>query len=141
MSQNGPRAIFVIGISFVLLTAVAPAARAWPGPASPPPYLTTTVTQSGVKQATLGGYPGVFVNNTSSSSSSFSGFVYLDLVNSAGQTVYWGLTGCNFAAGQTVGCFVEIFTPIPAGTYTATVFATATSSVPVSVPSTLPVTF
>lgn len=126
----------VFAFSMVMLSAMAPA---WPY-ASPSSYLTTGVTQSGIKQTIIGGYTGVLVNYTNSYSSSFSGFVYLDVVNSAGQTVYWNLTSCPFNAAQKAQCFVAISPSPAAGNYTASVFATTTSSVPVSASSPMKLT-
>ena len=105
-----------------------------------PTYLTTGITQSSIKQTVIGTYDGVLVGYTNTYSSSFGAFVYLDLVNAAGQTTYWNLGSCSFAAHQTVQCFVTISPSVPKGTYTALVFATTETSVPVSASGSLKVT-
>ena len=103
-------------------------------------FLTTGITQSGMKQVTISVYEGVLVNFTNSYSVPMSTFVYLDLASSGGQTVYWNVGTCNFAANQLVQCFVVIAPSVPKGTYTASVFVTTNSSVPISTTSTLHLT-
>ena len=103
-------------------------------------YLTTGIAQSSIKQAVINNYNGVLVGYTNTYTSSFSAFVYLDLVNSAGQTIYLNVGSCSFAPSQTVPCFVAISPSVPKGTYTAQVFATTVTSVPVSIPGSLKVT-
>jgi hypothetical protein len=103
-------------------------------------YLTTSVSQSGIEQKTINISNGVLVNYTSTYSSSLVAFVYLDLANSAGQTIYWNVASCTFAANQMVQCFVIIASTVPKGIYTASVFATTTSSVPLSTTSSVQVT-
>jgi hypothetical protein len=104
-----------------------------------PTYPTTAITQSGMKETTINEFPGVLVNYTNGFSTQFSSFVYLDLVNQAGQTVYWTVGTCNFSAGEGAQCFVA-FSSAPSGNYTADLFATNTSGVPVSTTSSLSVT-
>ena len=60
-------------------------------------YLTTGLVQSNIKQPAIRGYDGVLVNYTHTYSSAFGAFGYLDLVNSAGQTVYWNVGGAASA--------------------------------------------
>ena len=103
-------------------------------------YLTTGLVQSNIKQTAISGYDGVLVNYTNTYSSSFGAFVYLDLVNSAGQTVYWNVGGCSFSARQTASCFVVISSAVPKGVYTAQVFAATSTDVPVSASGSLKVT-
>jgi hypothetical protein len=103
-------------------------------------YLTTGVTQSGIEQKTINVSNGVLVNYTSTYSSSLVAFVYLDLTNSAGQTIYWDVASCTFAANQKVQCFVVIAATVPKGNYSASVFAATTSSVPLSTTSSVQVT-
>ena len=103
-------------------------------------YLTTGVTQSSLKQTVIGTYDGVLVSYTNTYSSSFSAFVYLDLINPAGQTIYLNVGSCSFAAHQTLPCFAAISPSVPKGTYTALLFATTDTSVPVSATGSLKVT-
>jgi len=107
--------------------------------ASAPPYLTTSVTQSGAKQTTIGSYNGVLVNYTSTFASSVA-FVYLDLVNSAGQTVYWNVCSSSLTAGQQSQCFVTISAAVASGNYTAWVFVTTNSGISVSASGSVKVT-
>jgi len=104
------------------------------------PYLTIGVTRSAIKQSIVGGVNGVLVNYTSSYSKSIGTFVYLDLANSGGQTVYWNVATCAFAATQKVQCFVPIASTVAKGIYNATVFVTTNSSVPISATSSIQVT-
>jgi methionine-rich copper-binding protein CopC len=93
-----------------------------------------------MKQATIGPSSGVLVNFTSSLTSAFTAFVYLDLVNSAGQTVNVNYANCNLQQGQPTQCFVNLSSSIPSGNYTAKLFAVTTDNVPVSTTGTLRVT-
>ena len=104
------------------------------------PYLTIGIAQSAIKQTTINGYNGVLVNYTSTYSSPIGAFVYLDLASSAGQTVYWNVGACNFAPGQKAQCFVVIASTVPKGIYSASVFATTNSSIPISATASLQVT-
>jgi hypothetical protein len=92
-----------------------------------------------MKETTIGQYTGVLVNYTNGFSTQFNSFVYMDLVNQAGQTVYWSVSTCSFSAGKGAQCFVA-FSSAPSGNYTADLFATSESSVPVSTTSSLAVT-
>lgn len=135
MQQTVLRASIVFALGLVGLSAVAPATS------QTATYMTTGLVQSGIKQSTIGGYNGVLVNYTSSYSSSFTALVYMDVINSLGQSVSWSVVTCSFSANQKVACFVVASSAIPTGMYTANVFATTSSSVPVSVTSSLPVSF
>jgi hypothetical protein len=117
----------VTAITLLALSMLIPAAS---GATSG--YLTTGVTQSAIKQATINNYKGVLVNYTSTYSTPLGAFVYLDVVNSAGQTVSWSVGYCSFGAGQKVQCFVTISPTVQTGNYTAWVFATTNSSIPIS---------
>jgi hypothetical protein len=128
------RASFVV-VGFVLVLGLVPSINA-----TSSTYLTTGITQSGMKQASISGYNGVLVNYTNTYPSSFGAFVYLDLTNAAGQTVYWYLTYFPFAAGQMGQPFVQISASVPAGNYTAWVFVATTSGIPVSTLSSVKVT-
>ncbi len=118
----GIPAVFALGL--IVLASVVPAYAS--------PYLTTSISQTGIKATSISGYSGVLVDYNDTSSTSFVGFVYLALVNSMGQTVYVNIGTCNFSAGHVVGCFVGVSPTVAAGTYSARVFATTTASVPVS---------
>ena len=120
----------MLALGVLLVATTVPAALG-----STTAYLTVTVAPSGAKQATINGYDGVLANYTSSASSRMSGFVYLDLANSVGQTVYWNVAYCSFTASQETQCFVVISSTVPKGNYTATVFATTNSSIPISTAS------
>jgi len=104
------------------------------------PYLTVGIIQSAIKQSTVNGIAGVLVNYTSSYSTSIGTFVYLDLANSAGQTVYWNVGTCAFTADQKVQCFVPIASTVAKGNYTASVFVTTNSNIPISRTTSLQVT-
>lgn len=103
-------------------------------------YLTVALTQSGMKQSTIGGYDGILANFTNTYTTPVTAFVYMDLVNSAGQTIYWNVGSCSFSASQKAQCFVTILPSVPRGTYTAWLFATTNSSVPISTFSSVQVT-
>ncbi|MDE1852985.1 MAG: hypothetical protein KGI38_04455 [Thaumarchaeota archaeon] len=135
MSSVRSGAVFALAGALILLSAFTPMVTA-----SSPTYATSAITQSGIKQTTINGYPGVLVNYTSTFTTSFGAFVYLDLMNSAGQTVYWNVGYCSFSASQQVQCFVAIAATVAAGSYTAKVFATTTTNVPVSTTGSLSVT-
>jgi hypothetical protein len=103
-------------------------------------YLTVGITQSAIKQSTVNGFTGVLVNYTSTFSTSIGTFVYLDLANLGGQTVYWNVGTCTFAANQKVQCFVPIAPTVAKGTYTASVFVTTNSNIPISTTTSLQLT-
>jgi methionine-rich copper-binding protein CopC len=129
------RVLAAVALSVVLFSVALPAFAQ-----SAPAFPTTAVTTSGIQQATIGPSKGVLVNYTSSLTSPLTAFVYLDLVNSAGQTVYVNIASCNLQQGQLAQCFVSLSSSIPAGAYTAKLFAVTTDSVPVSTTGTLQVT-
>ena len=108
--------------------------------ATTPVYLTSAVSQSGMKLVTINNYQGLIVNYTSTYAGSFNGFVYLALTNHAGQTSYWNVASCSFSGKQEVQCFVAISPTVPTGTYTARVFVTTAALIPVSSTSSLAVT-
>jgi hypothetical protein len=135
MSTSLPRAMTVLSVGMIITTAMV-----LPSFAASSSYLTTNISQSGIKQTTINGIGGVLVNYTSTFSTSFSSFVYLYLVNPAGQTVYVGLGTCSFAPAQKVQCFAAIAGAVPTGHYTANVFVTTTTGVPVSSTSSLSIT-
>ena len=125
------RMVFVFSLLGVLfVTAAAPIALG-----STTTYLTSTLAPAGAGQATINGYNGVLANYTSSASTRMGGFVYLDLANSANQTVYWNVAYCSFAGSQNTQCFVVISSTVPKGNYTASVFAATNSSIPISTTS------
>ena len=99
--------------------------------------MTTGLTSSGLREETIGGFPGVVANYTSSYNFQFSALVYMDLMNSVGQTVSWSVVQCSFNANQTVSCVLPIQPGVVSGSYTAYLFATSVSSVPVSQASSL----
>ena len=53
------------------------------------------------------------------------------------QTVYWNVGYCAFAPAQPVQCFVNIPSSVPPGNYTALIFATTNSSIPISTSTSL----
>jgi hypothetical protein len=130
VNHAGATLLVVAGLLLVSLAVPATAA-------SSTNYLTTTLVQSGVTQTTINGFPGVLVNYTNSLTVSLNTFIYLDLVNSVGQTVYWNVETCIFASIQKVQCFVPITPTLPSGTYSARVFATSSTYVALSTTTTL----
>ena len=130
MPKSGILAItLLLGLS---LLSVLPA-----NAAPSPTYSTSSITASSVAEASLAGYQGVLVNYTSSFSANFTAFVFVDLYNQAGQSLFVNVATCAFSAAQEVPCFVPFYPSVPAGSYTATVFAASNASVPVSTTSTL----
>ena len=95
-------------------------------------YLTTDATLSSAQQKVIGGYDGVLINYTSAIPSDVTVVVYLDLVNQAGQTVYWNSDSGSLHFTQTNQCFVLISSAAPSGTYGAYFFATTSTGVPIS---------
>ena len=131
MKRRGIRVSLYVAIGLVVLAAVVPA--------SATAYLTTTVTQTGIKHTTINGISGVLVNYTDSSTLSFTGYLYFDLSNPKSQSVAVSVATCNLIAGQTVSCFVVI-PSVASGNYTARVFATTNETVAVSSLSSIQVT-
>lgn len=134
MAQGLLRITLALALGLILVSAALPASGA-----SSPTLPTTAIIEAGVKQAIIAGFNGVEVNYTSSLASNYTAFVYLDLVNSAEQTVYVGIGSCGFSPGQTVPCFVPFSPSLPTGAYTAQLFAVNTDNVPLSATTTLPV--
>ncbi len=132
MAGKAQRFLVLIAASFLVLSAALPAIGL-----TTPTYPTTSLTASSMKEAEIGGYTGIAINYTSTMSSPLTAFVYLDLVNSLGQTAYVNIGTCDVSTSQNNTCFVPIFAVLPTGVYTALVFATTTTSVPVSHFSTL----
>ncbi len=134
MAKFVQRGTLVLALGLIVLSGALPALAQ-----STPTFATTSLSQSGIKQANIGGYLGVQVNYTSHLSSPLLAFVYLNLVNPSGQTVYVGIGSCNLTPSQSSQCFVALSPSLPAATYTAHVFAVTTDNVPVSTTGTLQV--
>jgi hypothetical protein len=98
---------------------------------APSSYLTNALAPSGAQKTTIASFTGVAITYNNTESSPLFVFVYLDLENSAGQTVYvWPVSG-NISSHGTVTFFIPISGPA-SGNYSATLFATTSSGVPVS---------
>lgn len=123
------RAAVLAGILGVLILANVPVIHA-----ATPQYLTTNVTDSGLRLATIDGYSGALANLTNTTPASLQAFIYMDLTNHAGQTVYWNFGACTLDSAQMVQCFVPFVTSLT-GNYTVTVFATTDTNVPISTSS------
>lgn len=111
--------------------------------ATPPTYPTTSLRATAVTQANISGYQGALVNYSSSLSSTFSAFVYLEVADHAGHAVYINFATVKFVNGSFtnwVQGFVGITPPLPKGNYTALVFATTNSSIPLSTTTSLKLT-
>src|SRR5579863_8730199 len=107
----------------LVLIAVPPAL------ATSPTYSTSSIVKSAMVQTKISGYEGVLVNYTSSFPTSTNGFVYMDLTNSAGETVAWNVGSCEFAPAATAQCFVLIPQSVSTGTYSASVFVVTSTGV------------
>jgi hypothetical protein len=134
MQGSRPGTLFAFVACFALVLAIAPS-----GNAITAPYLTTGLNASSAKQSTIAGFNGVLLNYTNSYSSPTAVFIYLDLLNQAGQTTYWNVGYFSFNANQKVSCFIAVSPSVPAGNYSAKVFATTTSGIPVSIATTIQV--
>jgi hypothetical protein len=97
------------------------------------------LTPSGISTATIGGYQGVALTYSSSYYQQLSVFVWMAARNSQGQTVGLFLGSATIGSGGSVAVFVPAFN-LPAGTYTASVFATTTGYIAVSATSSLSLT-
>ncbi|MDE1858425.1 MAG: hypothetical protein KGI26_05115 [Thaumarchaeota archaeon] len=135
MRRNGLGLALSLAACTTLVLLVVPAALA-----ATPAYPTTAVTATGIVQTTISGYQGVLVNYTSAFPTTFSGFVYLDLTNAAGQTVAWNVAYCGFSASAKAQCFVSIPLSTAAGSYNAHVFVATSTGVAVSATSSVKVT-
>lgn len=132
MSKSSYVAV-ILSLSMFLLPMAAMAASA----VTPPAYSVSSLSQTGIKHTSIGGYSVVKVNYTSSFTAHFVSLVYLDLTNKAGQTVYVSIVSGNFSASGKLSFFLPLSSTLAAGNYTAKVFATSTSNVPVSTTGTL----
>jgi hypothetical protein len=126
--------VLVPSLAVLLTLVLAPMASA----TSPAPFLTTGLTHSMAAQGTLAGFQGVTINYTDTRSTGVFAFVYMDLTNSAGQTVLVQATTGNFTAGQSLVLFLPI-SGVGTGTYSASVFATNIDGVPISTVTTVQV--
>jgi hypothetical protein len=122
-------------LSVVVLLTVIPASLS----ATPPPYLTTGLVASGLKWTSIAGYQGIEINYTNSYSAPQTAIILVDITNSAGQTSVVAAGAASFSANQLVICFVPVVGLTAGATYSASVFATTTSNVPISTVSTLQV--
>jgi hypothetical protein len=101
-------------------------------------YSTRGFVALGVAETTQLGTKSVVVNYTNTLSIAVSAFIYIYLTNSAGQTINIQLSGTHFSAGQNRTLFFGLVGVAP-GTYTASLFATTNSLVPVSPVTTIKV--
>ena len=105
--------------------------------ATPKAFFTTSVVSSNAAEVTLSGTAGFNVTFTNSLSVAVTGSVFIELINSAGQTVLIQSSIVTFApagmAGSKSGTFLGLSElDFPAGTYTALAFVTTTQLVPIS---------
>ncbi len=126
---------WLIGSLTLLLVLMTPIASA----SAPTSFLTTGFTGSHSGEVTAQGVKGVNVTYTNNFHVSMLAFVYVDLTNSAGQTVFVQATGTLFSAGGSASAFIG-FVGISPGTYTASLFVTTSSGVPISTVTTVQVT-
>jgi len=127
MPQKGLSLCLALALVLALLVLIAPSVAQ-----TSPAYFTTTVVSTGMKQTTLGGFSGVLLNYTNTLSSPLTTLVYMDVLNSVGQVAGVNAATCNFAANQTVSCFIVFPSSVHSGNYSVQVFATTASGVPVS---------
>lgn len=134
MPQRALSNLVVLALSLSLLALTMPSMSQ-----TAPQYLVTSITSNGVKQTVLGGYGGLFVNYTNTHDAPITALVYMDVSNSVGQVVALTVGTCYFGANETIGCFVVFPVSVPSGAYSAEVFATTTSGVPISTTQITPV--
>ena len=101
-------------------------------------YSTTGFVALGVAETTQLGMKGVAVTYNNTMPMTVFAFVYIYLTNSAGQTIYIQLSRYSYSTGQNVTSFFGLVGVMP-GTYTASLFATTNSLVPVSPVTTIKV--
>ena len=82
-------------------------------------------------EATQSGVAGVLVNYNNTVSSAVVAFVYLDVTNSIGQTVFVQASGGTFSGGENKTIFFGL-TGLQTGSYSAAVFVVTGADVPVS---------
>jgi hypothetical protein len=101
---------------------------------------TTCMTVSGTPaQAQQGSYTGVTSTFTNNSNSPVTAFVYAVVHNALGQTVDISTATVTASTGGSATAFNALFGLAP-GTYSVTIFATSSSGVAISGPSTASVT-
>ena len=110
----------------VLLLVTAPVSNA-----AAQTFSTSGFASLHATETTQQGTEGVLVNYNNTMSSAVVAFVYLDLTNSAGQTVFVQASGGSFAAGENKTIFFGL-TGVQSGTYVASVFVVTSAFVPVS---------
>ena len=128
MIGGGQKLAVAVAIALLAFSTAGPIATS-----ATSTYLTNGIILSGMKQSSIGGYEGVIANYSNHFSSQMNTVVYLDLINSAGQTVYWNRSTCYFGANQEAQCYVLISSAVPKGVYAAYMFITTPSNVPISV--------
>jgi hypothetical protein len=129
-------AVFVLAAGlFVALTVglVSPAFGASPA------LLTTTFTPSHAAATTQDKFSGVEITYTNTLSSSQVALIYASLVNQAGETVGVSLFSQTLAASSQATFFFA-FPQAPGGSYTVVILATAPGYVPISTPTSVPLT-
>ena len=103
-------------------------------------YTTKGFVATGAAETTQLGTEGVVVNYSNTMTIAVSAVVFLYLSNSAGQTISIQFFASSFSAGGNGTIFLGVAGVMP-GTYTASLFATTSSLVPVSPVTTLKVVF
>ena len=125
--------ILTAALLSALLLATVPAMAA----AQTTKYLTTDLTVGEISWTQLRSYTGVLVNYTSAFPTAITAIVYASVLNTSGQTVAVSVGTCNFGGNQSASCFVAFLSTFPTGTWKVDVFATTTSSVPISTTSSI----
>ncbi len=131
--QRVTRATVISAVLALMLASLAAPVSAQ----APSAYLTNGLTLNGLKQVQLGGYPGVEANFTNSYPFSFTAILYMDIMNSKGQTVSVSAGTSTFGANATLSSFLAVQPGVATGNYTAVVFAASTTGAPVSIAGSL----
>jgi len=106
------------------------------GPTSVSGVGTSTFTATGTpSESTVNGQPTLSGTWTNAYTGSLGVYMWVDVMNAAGQTVGVYLGSATAASGSSVTIAAALFN-LPSGTYTATVFLTTTSGTVVSKTST-----
>jgi hypothetical protein len=104
-----------------------------------PIQLTSAFTPSHAGPTTLSGFKVVEVTYTNTLTTPQAATIYASIVNQKGQMIAVSYQGTNLTAGSQ-GTFYFGFPQAPAGSYSVVMFAVSPSWVPISVPSSVPIT-
>jgi len=132
--RNRSLSAFAVALAFLALSLVSQTQ------AASPPLLTTGFTASNAAVVNSGGFRGVEITYTNNLNISETPLIYAIFVNNASQVVGISVPPISTLAPGAKSTYFASFQHLPGGNYKMVFVATTRDFVPLSVPTTVPIT-